>query len=202
MRSFFQIKRSLSSICNQATKLNAYIGYVVQVATHASQAWMPSRTNMLDLEKVQKLATKWILCSNESYKERLTNLKLLPLCLYIELHDLLYLLAIMRGDYDTTIDLQEKPPETTRQDTRGEFKIAKSRLQKTDDNFFRRTKSLYNLVIKVYKDYGQYLNKQTLLKIYNFFEKSFAENNKCTWRILCRCGHCNPLNKIKLNPIN
>ena len=203
MRAFFQVKRSLSTICNQDTKLNAYVGYVVQVATHASQAWMPSRTNMLDLEKVQKLATKWILCSNESYKERLTNLKLLPLCLYIELHDLLYLLAIMRGDYDTTVNLQENPPETTRQDTRGEFKIAKSRLQKTDDNFFRRTKSLYNLVIRVYKDYGQYLNKQTLLKIYyNFFEKSFAENNKCTWRILCRCGHCNPLNKIKLNPIN
>ena len=134
MRSFFQIKRSLSSICNQATKLNAYIGYVVQVATHASQAWMPSRTNMLDLERVQKLATKWILCSNERYKERLTNLKLLPLCLYIELHDLLYMLAIMI----TTPPLisKKKPPETTRQDTRGEFKIAKSRLQKTDDNFF------------------------------------------------------------------
>ena len=124
MKVFYQIKRNLSSTCSQATKLNAYIGYVVQVATYASQAWMPSRTNMTDLEKVQKLATKWSLCSNESYKERLTNLKLLPLCLYIELHDLLYMLAIMRGDYDTTVDLQEKPPETTRLE-------ANSKLQKS-----------------------------------------------------------------------
>ena len=38
MRAFFQVKRSPSTIYNQATKLNAYVGYVVQVATHASQA--------------------------------------------------------------------------------------------------------------------------------------------------------------------
>ena len=80
---------------------------------------------MLNLEKVQKLATKWILCSNESYRGRSTNLKLLHLCLYAELHDLLHLFAIMMGEYDTTLDLQEKLPEATRQDARGEFKIPK-----------------------------------------------------------------------------
>ena len=53
----------------------------------------------------------------------------------------------MRKEYDTSLDLQEKLPEATRQDTRDEFKIPKSRLQKTD-KFFPGAKSLYNLVIR------------------------------------------------------
>ena len=43
----------------------------------------------------------------------------------------------MRGEYDTTLDLQKNLPEATRQDTRGEFKIPKNRIQKPDDNSFR-----------------------------------------------------------------
>ena len=61
-----------------------------------------SRTNMLNLEKVQILATKWILCSNESYRERSTNPKLLHFCLYAELPDLLHLISIMMGEYDNS----------------------------------------------------------------------------------------------------
>ena len=53
----------------------------------------------------------------------------------------------MRREYDTNLDLQEMLPEATRQDTRDEFKIPKSRLQKTD-KFFPGAKSLYNLVIR------------------------------------------------------
>ena len=94
---------------------------------------------MLDLEKNQKLATKWILCPNENYRARLTNLKRLPLCLYAEPHDPLYLSAIMRREFDNTLDLQEKPPEANQKDTRGRFKNLKSRLQKTDNDFSRTT---------------------------------------------------------------
>ena len=43
------------------TRLNANTGYVVPIVTYASQAWTPSRSNMEQLERVQKLATKWIL---------------------------------------------------------------------------------------------------------------------------------------------
>ena len=40
------------------TSLTAYIGYVVPIVTYASQAWTPSRSNMEQLERVQKLATE------------------------------------------------------------------------------------------------------------------------------------------------
>ena len=138
-KAFFQIKRILSTICNLTTKLDAYIGYVVPSVTFASQVRLTSGTNMFDLEKNQKLATKWILCTNENYRARLTNLKRVRLCLYAELHDPLFLSAIMRREYDNTLNLQEKPPEANQKDTRGRFKIPKSRLQKTDNDFSRRT---------------------------------------------------------------
>ena len=82
----------------------------------------------------------------------------------------------MRGDYETTLDPQEKLHVANRQNTKGEFQIPKSRLQKTNDNFFRRTKSLYNLDVRVFKDNEQYPNKKKLLRsYYNFFKKSFTE---------------------------
>ena len=44
------------------------------------------------------MATKWILRNAlQSYKERLISLKLLPLCHYVELHDLFFL-AITRNE--------------------------------------------------------------------------------------------------------
>ena len=151
---------------------------------------MPNKTNMQELERVHKIATKWILGSTEPYKTRLTKLKLLPLCMYIELHDLLYLLALQKGDYDVDISLESdnSNAEQTRQVLRGELKTDKHRLTKTEDNFFHRTKTLSNQMIRKYKSYGQHLNKDRLLKIYcNFFHRFFTPDNKCTWRILCRC---------------
>ena len=59
--ALLQIKRSLTMKSSVTTMLNAYTGYVVPIVTYASQAWTPSRSNMEQLERVQKLATKWIL---------------------------------------------------------------------------------------------------------------------------------------------
>ena len=61
MGAFFQIKRSLSQKCAIISKLNTYTGYVVPILTFASQTWLPNKTNSATLEKVQKLATRWIL---------------------------------------------------------------------------------------------------------------------------------------------
>ena len=72
----------------------------------------------------------------------MTNLKFLPLCLYVQLRELLYFMADKRRGYETNLDLRQEIPEATRQDARGDFKIPKSQLQKTDDNCFSGTKSL------------------------------------------------------------
>ena len=62
----------------------------IEAVQKRATKWIPS---MLDIEEVQKRATKRILCLNQSYRDKLTNLKLVRL--YAELNDLLYCLAIM-----------------------------------------------------------------------------------------------------------
>ena len=199
IKAFYQIKRSLTNKCTIQTKLNAYTGYVLQVATNASQAWYPSRNNMDQLERVQKLATKWILCTNSHYKDRLAKLKLLPLSLYIEMHDILMLLALIENKYDVNLKKATYGTcETTRQSNRGEFNLTKTRLQKTDENFFRRTKTLYNCLIRTCSEFKENPNKSSLTNVYfKYFDNAFNELNKCTWKLYCRCGSCNIYNKLK-----
>ena len=74
--------------------------------------------------------------------------------------------------------------------------IAQTRLQKTVDNFFTRTKRLYNYLIYACPSFYQKPDKTTLTDIYHtFFQKKYNETNACKWRLLCRCGNCNPLCK-------
>ena len=181
--------------------MNAYTGYVVPIAVYASQTWLPNKGNLTEFEKVQHHATKWIIGSDLSYQNRLIKLHILPLSLYVEIHDLLMLLSIKTGEFDGESSLEnETICDNTRQSNRGEFKLSKPRLNKTNENFFRRTKLLYNYVLRVYESFGIFLNKATIQNIYwNFFTKQYTEENKCIWRVICRCGNCNPLSKIKLN---
>ena len=43
------------------------------------------------MERVQKIATKWFYGSHIEYRERLLKCNLLPVSMYYELHDMLYL---------------------------------------------------------------------------------------------------------------
>ena len=173
--AFFQIKRNISNKSSISTKLHAYTGYVVPILTYCSQAWYASKTNLSKFESLQIKATKWIVNGQVSeYKERLLKLKLLPLSMYAEMHVLLLLISLDRNEY------------------RIEFEIKNNRLAKVDENFFHRTKHLYNIVSRVYRNYGEVFNKQTITNIcWGYFTKSFNQLNKCTCRIMCKCGTCN-----------
>ena len=173
--ALFQIKRNLTMKSSVTTRLNAYTGYVVPIVTYASQAWTPSRSNMEQLERFQKLATKWILETSKTYTERLKDLNLLPLNLYMELHDILILIALLENCYD--VEIERKPSESceiTRQSSRGESQIPKIRLQRTDDNFFRRVKHLYNCLIRACPTFSLRPSKATLT--YYIYQKYFKKN--------------------------
>ena len=85
LSGLFQSKRNRSEKNHWTAKLNAYTGYVVPILTYTSQALMPSKMNMEQLENVQENAKKWILSSNEDYKDRLCTLNLIHLSQYMEL---------------------------------------------------------------------------------------------------------------------
>ena len=76
----------------------------------------------------------------QSYKQQLVTLILLPLSLYIEMHDLLYIIALKQVKYDVELsNLDNIQESTTRQHSR-ELQINKNRLLRSDENFFHRTK--------------------------------------------------------------
>ena len=105
-RAFFQLKPNISATCSWVNKLHLYTGYIVPIITYCSQAWSPSRANLVSFERVQVMATKWILNCNLDYKERQVKLKLLPLCLYVEMHDLLMYLSLVNSKYDISIAVE------------------------------------------------------------------------------------------------
>ena len=195
-RSFYYVKRNISPIANVTTKLNGYVGYVVPVLTYASEVWFPSKLESKALEKVQKTATKWIGSSKDDYKTRLARLEILPISMYMELHDLLLLLSIMKGNYNIR---RSKIPNIKLTETRqnNEFEIPKHRLRKCDENFWTRATRLYNIVRKTT---DKPLSKKLLTQLYtSFFHRRYNELDSCSWRILCNCGNCNPLKKLVLD---
>ena len=89
------------------------------------------------------------------------------------MHDLLFQLSMRNGDYDIeeTLDYIASLGNT-RQNQRGEYRLCKSRFMKTDDNFFRRTKLLFNYVSRTCPNFGNEIHKDTLQKMYwHFFNR-------------------------------
>ena len=83
-------------------------------------------------EKVQRTATKWMLNSHIPYKCRLQKLRMLPLSLYTEMHDLLFI-SIVRNNYEIDINqYAENTKSSTRQNERNEYQMTKTRLKKTN----------------------------------------------------------------------
>ena len=167
--------------------------------SYASQAWFANKTESKDIERIQRKATSWIISNWEiSYKQRLTTLKLLPLSYYFELPDLLMLISLLKGSYNIKIPIKTNNNEgllSTRQNEL--ITINKTRTRKADENFWKRTSYLLNIIRKVGNVDLDQIDKKYLTKIYwNYFFKSYSEVNLCSWAFNCSCGHCNPVQKL------
>ena len=106
LKLFYFLKRNTSTSTKLSAKINAYAGYVVPIVANATQAWFANKMETKEIERVQKKATSWILNNWElNYKTRLGNLNLLLLSLYLELNNLLLLIAFFSGNYEINIPI-------------------------------------------------------------------------------------------------
>ena len=100
------IKRTLSASASVNLKKQLYISLVRSHFSFCSQVWKPKYVKDIQmLERMQRRATKYIL--NEysmDYKSRLTSLHLLPISLWLDLHDLLFLVKCLQ-DPDDNIEI-------------------------------------------------------------------------------------------------
>ena len=144
-------------------------------------------------ERVQNKATTWILNIWElNCKKRLGKLNLLHLSLYIELHDLLLLITFLSGQYTRNQNCEDQP--NSRQFEL--ININQTRTNKVDENFWRRSSQLLNIICKITNLSIESLNKKRLTEInWNYFSRQYSEANSCTWTFLC---NCNPVQKVKL----
>ena len=202
-RSFFFLKRNMSQNSSGRTKLNAYCGYIVPILSYASQVWYANKNELRLIEKLQKRAFKWILGeSSDCYSTRCKKLKILPLSLYIEMHDLLFFLCVTKGKYDIDNDKYIQISSAsleTRQPSRGDFKLPCLSKHRSQHNFWYRGALLFNL-------FGQHIDlisydvqaiKLEPTKLYwKYVNQRYTENNLCTWRILCFCDNCNNYGKL------
>ena len=201
LRALWSLRRNLPWSTSRRSKLNAYVGYVVPIMMFACQVGYPNKSDLKLIEKLQKDATKWILWTERDYKDRLIQLKLLPLSLYAELQCLLLFCSILDGSYDIdhTNYINVNSNHRTRQGTNHDILVNKNRLRKTDENFWHRSAILYNIVSKSVNLLEPTGRKRRITKVYrNFFLGQYSETNSCTWRILCYCRNCNPQQKLNV----
>ena len=93
--TFYFHNRNVSVLANIRTKFNAYSGYAIPVLSYASMVWFRNKTECKKC--IQKKAKSWIFNSMEvNQNKRLTELKLLSLSYYSELHDILTLITLLQ----------------------------------------------------------------------------------------------------------
>ena len=173
-----------------------YCGYVVPFLTHCSPVWHANRTSMKELELVQKRVTEWICRTSQvDYKTRSIQLKLLPIILYIEMHDLLTFYKIVADQYNFDWKRHITPIDKSslRTTTSSLFYLPKIRRSKSKDNFWYRTLQLHQRLSGTVNLQELCYVKEGIQDYYwKFFINNFCEENLYSWRINCRCRTCSP----------
>ena len=196
---FFLLKRCLPQTASLLCKLNAYRAYLVPILTFASPVWYVNCGNCVRLEVIQKRAMRWIVASaiggECSLKNTYRNLKLLPLSLYLELHDILFLLQIFYGKYDIDFaDFLTMKPEGRLRKLKL-FDLPSLHYKRSEENFWYRTAKLVNIInpfVDVLHQEGCITAKNSLSFLYwEFFDKFYNSVNSCTWKLCYGCLSCN-----------
>ena len=154
------------------------------VLAYAYQFSYPSKTDLKKLDEEQRKATTWICCKEDYYKNRLLQLDILPVSLYLELHDVLFFNAAENEKCTIRVKIPTRSSDMRQKE---QYAVPTYLLRETDENFWTRTARLVNNISEYLKD--KPLDRTARTKMYQqYFNKSYSEAQKCTWRILCSLG--------------
>ena len=199
-RAFFMIMRSCANELPLESKLKAMQTMVIPILTYASQVYYLTKTDMKLLESVQRRCTRWIAGSSMGFKERLIKLNLLPITLYIQMHDLFLLSNILNGkfDYGCSKFIRYANQLSTRGSERVCFKFPQH--MGSEANFRFRTPKLVNMLPESLQFFETRGLKQRLSNFfYNYFIAFYEEERPCTWIVACKCSNCRNIDFTYLN---
>ena len=143
---------------------------------------------------VQKRATRFIINdSTLGYKERLMNLNLLPLMMYFEIADIIFMVKCIKAPtpYFNISDYVTFCSANTRSSVHLKLKYTKTKTNLLGQFYFNRIPRLWNSLPQI----DTSMAIPTLrCKLHTFFWNHFIENfnptNVCSYHFVCPCQKC------------
>ena len=144
-KAFYAIRRNGWGLSSCA-KVNTYETMVLPIVTCASTCWFADMASLRRLESFQKRVIRWAL-GDTPYPECLHEAIILPISLYLQFLDLIFLSNLVHGRYDmdTSSLIQfETPTRVTRLSQSPRFLPRRPRLKLGEHNFWFRAPDLAN----------------------------------------------------------
>ena len=99
-----------------------------------------NKSELKIIEKRQLRAISWIYGYNSSYFTKVKTANLLPVCIYVDLRNILLVWIFNCGNYDIAAAqyVSWNTKQTTRQGNNNDIEVPNYRLCKSDENFWKR----------------------------------------------------------------
>ena len=190
------IRRTIPWTSSVVLRKRLFLTLVRSYFGHCSQLWRPQLFKDISaLERVQRRATKFILYNaSENYKARLRLLHLLPLSLWLELRDILFVIKCMQAPPDNFDIFQYVSfvSSSTRATSGGKLAYKYSRTNRGRHFFFNRVTRLWNSLANIINLEQSFSTNRARLqnRYWDYFESSFDPTFVCTYNICCPCSVC------------
>ena len=194
------LRRTCPLLTDRSIRRTLYLSLVKSQLCYATEVWSPSQhNNKLNLEQVQRRATRWILQSKKgdmTYKDRLLALNLLPLAFDREIKDLTFMFKTLHGFYD--LDVFDFVSFVNHSRTRNcnnpslVLKVPSCKSSTFQSSFFNRIVPLWNHTCKIASpgDLRSLATFKSFLSrtYFNLLSSSFDVDMCCTWSLYRSCS--------------
>ena len=151
------LQRTCPLLTNRDARRTFYLSLVKFQMCYATEIWSPFQSTFkINLERIQRLATRWILqvkIGDAPNKDRLLALNLLPLCCDREIKDLTFFFKAMYGHYDLNVfDYVSVVGHSRTRDCVNPslmLKVPSCKTSTFQSSFFNRILHLWNIVLRI-----------------------------------------------------
>ena len=195
--SLHLIKRILPVTSSVRLKKQLYITIVRSHFSFCPQLWKPLYAkDFLNLERVQRRATKYLLNDFVSdYKTRLHQLHLLPLSLWLDLQDIMFLIKCLKGQgEDNNFNIFDYIQFSSGHTRSSGVKLMIKYCRTTTYRHFylNRIVLIYNVIHSIINlsDPIYTIRCKVISFLWSFFDSNFDPSNTCTYHLVCPCNSC------------
>lgn len=199
-RVLWLLKRALGYEAPHSVSKQLYESFVRSMLEYCPQVWGgTTKANIMSIERVQRHATNFILgYPGLDYKERLSELHLLPLSYRREYLDLCFIYKCLHSEYNIDvfqfINIVEGGRETRFNNNTMRLRADICSTETFKRSYFNRIVNAWNLLPDHIRLCPDTENFKKMVKdfYYLLLTDNFDAENVCTWRVYCHCTRCRP----------